>query len=111
MAHLSSLGKAAKGDYCASSKMKDPRFSQNLQRSLADWQCWDVASYWVAVALGVAPDPGEEWDLWGGKKWVFWSSDPLGEGTTRILEMLVEVGALEKKSPEGGRSLQMECGI
>jgi hypothetical protein len=82
--------------------MKDPRFSQNLQRSLADWQCWDVASYWVAVALGVAPDPGEEWDLWGGKKWVFWSSDPLGEGTTRILEMLVEVGALEKKSPEGG---------
>jgi hypothetical protein len=75
--------------------MKDVLISQTLRRSLADWTDADVAVYYVAVALGVAPDPGAEWDFWGDKKWLFWSANPLGDGLYRILPVLVECGALE----------------
>jgi hypothetical protein len=76
--------------------MGDPLVSQTLKRSLADWTDADMAAYYVAIALGVAPDPGGEWDFWGGKKWMFWSANPLGEGLGRILDMLAENGVLEK---------------
>jgi len=76
--------------------MSDPFLSQTLRRSLAEWTDVDVASYYVAVALGVAPDPGSEWDSWGGKKWMFWSANPIGDGLYRVLEMLTESGVLEK---------------
>jgi hypothetical protein len=78
--------------------MSDPFLSQTLRRSLAEWTDVDVASYYVAVALGVAPDPdpGNEWDSWGGKKGMFWSANPLGDGLYRVLEMLAESGVLDK---------------
>jgi hypothetical protein len=76
--------------------MNDPLISQTLRRSLAEWTDVDVASYYVAVALGVAPDPGDHWDFWGGKKWMFWSASPLGEGLHQVLVMLAESGVLEK---------------
>lgn len=76
--------------------MSDPLQSQTLKRSLTEWTDADVASYYVAVALGVAPDPGNEWDFWGGKKWMFWSANPLGEGLYQVLEMLTASEVLEK---------------
>ena len=80
--------------------MSDPLHSQTLRRSLAEWTDADVASYYVAVALGIAPDSGKEWDFWGGKKWMFWSANPLGDGLYRVLEMLTESGVLEKDEDE-----------
>jgi hypothetical protein len=67
---------------------------------LAEWTDADVASYYVAVALGVVPDPGSEWDFWGGKKWMFWSTNPLGDGLHPVLETLAENGVLEKDEDE-----------
>jgi hypothetical protein len=71
-------------------------FSQTLRKSLAEWADGDVAPYCVAIALGIAPDPGEEWGHWGGKKWVFWSNNPLGNALFEIVEQLVAVAVLEK---------------
>ena len=80
--------------------MKDSLQSKILKHSLAEWTDADVASYYVAVALGVAPNPESERDCWGGKKWMFWSANPLGEGLYRVLEMLTESGVLEKDEEE-----------
>lgn len=80
--------------------MNDPLLSQTLRHSLADWTDVDVAAYYVAIALGVAPDPGSEWDFWGGKKWMFWSANPLGDVLYRVLEMLSENGVLQKDEEE-----------
>ncbi|TLD70665.1 hypothetical protein FEM03_10135 [Phragmitibacter flavus] len=74
--------------------------SQTLKHSLSEWTDADVAAYYVAIALGLAPDPGGEWKFWGGKKWVFWSANPLGDGLYRILEMLTENGVIEKDGEE-----------
>ena len=80
--------------------MSDSFHSQTLKLSLAEWTDVDVAAYYVAVALGVAPDPGREWDSWGGRKGLFWSANPLGDGLYRVLETLVETGVLEKDEEE-----------
>jgi hypothetical protein len=76
--------------------MKDSLMSQTLRRSLADWSDADAASCRVAVALGVAPDPGDKWQGWGGRQWLFWSANPLGEGLLAVLELLAASGVLEK---------------
>jgi hypothetical protein len=68
--------------------------SQTLRRSLAEWTDGDAAVYYVAVALGVAPDPGDEWGKWGGKKWVFWCANPLGDSLSYTLSKLVECGVI-----------------
>ena len=73
---------------------------QKLKCSLAEWADWDVASYYIAIALGIAPDPSGKLDFWGGKKGVFWSANPLGEGLYQILEILVRSGILEKDEDE-----------
>jgi hypothetical protein len=70
--------------------------SKTLRQSLAEWTDVDVATYYVAVAIGVAPDPGQEWSDWGGKKWVFWSANPLGESLFCVLDKLAECGVLLK---------------
>jgi hypothetical protein len=80
--------------------MGDPLMSQTLRRSLAEWTDADVATYYVAVALGVAPDPGSERIFRGGKRWMFLSANRLGDGLYRVLEMLVETGVLEKDEDE-----------
>ena len=71
--------------------------SQTLRHCLRDWRDPDVSPYYVAVALGVAPDPGEEWDFWGGHKWMFWSTNPLGEGLFGVVVRLIECGVLEEQ--------------
>jgi hypothetical protein len=76
--------------------MSNPFTSQTLRCSLAEWTDPDVAAYYVAVALGVAPDPGDTWDHFGGKKWMFWSANSLGYGLVKVLDMLAENGVLEK---------------
>lgn len=80
--------------------MSNPLLPHTLRCHLTEWTDADIASYYVAVALGVAPDPGSEWDFWGGKKWMFWSANPLGEGLCRVLEMLAESGVLEKDNEQ-----------
>ena len=75
-------------------------FSQTLRKGLAEWVDGDVAPYYVAVALGIAPDPGDEWQDWGGKRWVFWSNNPLGNTLFAMVEQLVAVGVLEQ-NPDG----------
>lgn len=80
--------------------MSEPPLSSTLKHSLADWTDFDVASHYVAVALGVAPDPGREGDCWGGKKWVFRSANPLGERLYRVLQTLAEYGVLEEDKEE-----------
>lgn len=70
--------------------------SQTLRQSLRDWTDPDISPYYVAVALGVASDPGEEWDFWGGHKWMFWSANPLGEGFFGVVLRLLECGVLEE---------------
>ena len=72
--------------------MNNTSMSQMLRKSLADWTDPDVAMYYVAVALGVAPDPGDDWNFWGGKKWMFWSNNPMGNGLSETLEMLAKIG-------------------
>jgi hypothetical protein len=71
-------------------------FSQTLRKGLADWADGDVAPYYVAIALGIAPDPGDEWGNWGGRKGIFWSNNPLGNTLFKIVEQLVAVGVLEQ---------------
>lgn len=73
--------------------------SRTLKSNLQEWTDVDIASYHVAVALGVAPNPTDKFD-WGGKKWMFWTSNPLGEGLYNVLEMLAENGVLEKDEEE-----------
>jgi hypothetical protein len=77
--------------------MDAAHISQTLRRSLADWTDVDVACYYVAVALGIAPDPGDKWDFWGGKKWMFWSANTIGGSMYRVLEDLAQAGVLEKR--------------
>lgn len=80
--------------------MKEAPTLLTLRESLADWTDADVAVYYVAVALGVAPQPKAGSPGWGGKKWMFWGANPLGDGLSRVLTLLVECGALEKDEEE-----------
>jgi hypothetical protein len=74
--------------------------SQTLRKSLKDWTDVDVATFYLAVAVGVAPDPGDEWLGWGDKKWIFWSANPLGESLYFMLAKLTECSVLLKKEGE-----------
>jgi len=67
-----------------------------LKERLADWTDCDVACYYVAVALGIATDPGDDWDYWGGKKRLFWTNNPLGNSMYYTLDKLVQGGVLEE---------------
>ena len=69
--------------------------SRTLKKLLEDWTDTDVAMYFVAVSLGVAPE-FEEWDFWGGKKWLFWSNNPICNTFYELLEVLTKEKILEK---------------
>lgn len=78
-------------------------FSQILRRGMAEWTETDIATFQLAVALGIAPDLEDEskaMDAFRDKKWIFWSANPLGDGLYRILETLVECGVLEKQEEQ-----------
>lgn len=71
--------------------------SPTLRANLADWTDFDFAAYHGATALGVAPKSEH---AWGGKKWMFWSDNPMGRGLYEVLEMLTKCGVLEYDEEE-----------
>ena len=74
--------------------LKSPVF----RKSLAQWTDRDLAIYYVARALGLAT-PGEPWSYWGGKKFVFWSANPIRRNSLFFtLDKMVEYGVLLKNA-------------
>ena len=69
--------------------MSEASMSATLKYRLSDWTDTDVACCYVAEALGVMPSI-EEGDCFGGKKWVFWSANPLGNALSSVLVLLTE---------------------
>lgn len=69
---------------------------RSLRTKLADWQDYDIAACYLAVALGIAPSDHD----FCGKKWVFWSANPIGDRLHQMLLDLVELGVLENDDEE-----------
>lgn len=69
-------------------------------RSLKDWTDWDRAAFHLGAVFGLweptEPDTGKE--NWNGLKWVFWTSNPLGEMLHEQLLALARAGVLEHRS-------------
>ncbi len=76
-------------------KINDPSFlsqqMRTLREALADWQDADIASYYLAAALGLINDP----DPWGGRKDIFWTNNPISIGLYDQLRQLAVIGVLE----------------
>jgi len=66
-----------------------------MKNKLKDWTDWDGASFELAVLLGIM-EPGPT--SWLANKHVFWSDNRLGTSLHVILEALVSVGVLEKRT-------------
>jgi hypothetical protein len=64
-----------------------------LSEALSDWADIDVAAHSLACCLGIFPfgaiDPFP--------KWVYWTSNPLGDALVRTLDEYVVLGVLEKR--------------
>ena len=80
--------------------MNDLPTSRTLKDALTEWAEPDEASYVLAMVLGIAPELTGESPPWGGKKWVFFCNNSLGEGLYKFLEMLARCGILEKNEEE-----------
>jgi hypothetical protein len=59
---------------------------------LKDWTDWDVAAYVLAKSLGIIP---EGLNFASDTKYVFWTSNALGDGLRDTLDCLVRTGVLE----------------
>ncbi|MCF6221861.1 MAG: hypothetical protein L3J65_12185 [Robiginitomaculum sp.] len=72
--------------------------TNNLRHTLKEWTEIDVAAFHLGVALGIIPPLSDEKDIYnfGGKKWMFWSENPLGNLLFDLLENLVKLDILEK---------------
>lgn len=70
----------------------------NLRQSLETWTEIDVAAFHAGQALGIIPPVSEEEGKYGfgGKKWIFWTENPLGAMLFDLLETMVQVNILEK---------------
>ena len=70
----------------------------NLNSVLKDWTEIDTAAFHIGVALGIIPPLQDKKEIYnfGGKKWVFWTQNPLGTALFNILETLVSADVLEK---------------
>lgn len=66
---------------------------------LKEWVDADIASYFVAVYLGLVPPVFQNLPF-GNKKGLFWSNNKLGESLYSILQILVENGVLEEDKEE-----------
>lgn len=77
--------------------MKNPS-NLNLNAVLKDWTEIDAAAFHIGVDLGIIPPLTDEKEIYnfGGKKWVFWTENPLGTALFNILEILVSADILEK---------------
>ncbi len=69
-----------------------------LRHSLKDWTEIDAAAFRAGVALGIIPPLSDEKEIYnfGGKKWIFWTENPLGNLLFGLLENLVSLNILEK---------------
>jgi hypothetical protein len=68
----------------------------SLKKSLSEWTDFDVAAYWLAVALGIVD--ATDFKQFGPLKWLFWTANPIEEGLAEVLDKLVELGVLQKQS-------------
>jgi len=70
----------------------------NLRQSLKEWTEIDVAAFHTGVALGVIPPLSDEKEIYnfGGKKWMFWTKNPLGNLLFDLVESLVDLNILER---------------
>jgi hypothetical protein len=62
-----------------------------LRYRLSEWSDADVAEFHLAQVLGLFPDA----PFMSAVKYVFWSSNPLGDALDDVLQRLVDVGVLE----------------
>lgn len=76
--------------------MTTPAGSLQLRNSLGNWVDYDVAACHLAVSLGIVPSATG----FCGKKWVFWSANPIGDRLHQMLLDLVELGVLENDEEE-----------
>ena len=77
--------------------MKD-NLENSLRHTLKDWTEIDVTAFHAGVALGIIPPLSDEKEIYnfGGKKWIFWTENPLGTLLFELLENLVSLNILEK---------------
>lgn len=69
-----------------------------LKELLADWTDFDSAGHAVAVCFGMMP---AEWEwVLRNAKWIFWTSNPIGNLLHDVLEDLVEQKVLEKNDDD-----------
>ena len=68
-----------------------------LAEQLSDWTDIDVAAWHLAVSLGLMqpPQPDAPAFAFGGRKDLFWTSNPLGDLMFRLLGDLQTLGAVE----------------
>ncbi|PQO26251.1 hypothetical protein [Blastopirellula marina] len=67
-----------------------------LKESLAEWTDTDCAMYYLTLALGLVESPTP----WDGKKWLFWSNNPVGNLLYEQLRQLAEIGVLQYDDEE-----------
>jgi hypothetical protein len=68
-----------------------------LKERLADWQDYDVAGFFLGKALGVIPAE----DTWWRSKGLFWGGGGVGFQLINVLDLLVDLGFLERQDDEG----------
>jgi hypothetical protein len=66
-----------------------------LKERLAEWEDFDVAGFFLGKALGVIPEEKSWWQ----SKGLFWG-DPVGFKLTNVLNLLVDLGFLERQDDE-----------
>jgi len=75
---------------------------RTLQDALHDWTEIDAAAIHVGVVLGIIPPLSQESDLYNaqGKKWVFWTDNPMGRLLFGVLEDMAKLNILEKNDED-----------
>jgi hypothetical protein len=65
---------------------------------------FDVAMYELGAMLGFWPDvewqDHESWLQYNERKWIFWTDNPVGNHLLKMLDELVEMGALIKRGKD-----------
>lgn len=51
----------------------------------------DIAAFELAVSLGLIREDADGWD---GKKWMFWSANPIGDWLYKVLGEMTKLGIL-----------------
>ena len=64
-----------------------------LKEHLEDWVDFDWAEFSWGVVLGLWPDTQAAFQE---NKWVFWTTNPLGDMLHSIMKQMVQVGTIEK---------------